>query len=265
MRMRSVQPSSPQPSDKVVIYGLVIKIELNGEIGKVVENLPLRQRVSVELSSGERYCIKPSNLAVFKSPEYAAKAAAFLRVKLAADQKAEKAATALQAEIRAAHARAAYGRVRAAARVLQGAWRDRRARCRVVAAVAIQRCERGQQQRVRAARPEDGGATSPAKAAVAAVGAAWASLTVGVSLFAAAAVATLLVIWVTAAAGLVAKTEQPQVPRASTPAASARRHFPRHRYGSETKYKTPEDRFSFVASTKIMAHPRLMFIEVLAL
>ena len=139
------------------------------------------------MPSGELCCIKPNYLCIFTPHEFAAKAAAFLRVKLAADQKAEKAATALQAEIRAAHARAAYGRARAAARVLHGAWCDRRAHRRAVAAVAIQRCERGQQQRVRAARPEDGGATSPAKAA--AVGAVWASFAAGMFLLASVVVA----------------------------------------------------------------------------
>ena len=194
------------------------------------------QRVSVELPSGERYCIKPSNLYIFTPHEFAAKAAAFLRVKLAADQKAEKAATAIQAEIRAAHARAAYGRARTAARVLQGAFCDRRAHRRAVATVAIQQCERGHQQRVRAARPEDEGTTTSVQAAaIAAVGAAWASFAVGVSFLTAAVVAALLAIWTTAAAVLAAKTAQSQAPRASAPAASARRHIPRQRYGLETK------------------------------
>ena len=171
--MRLAQPPSFQPSDSVVIFGLVNQTKLNGKVGEVVKCLPKRQRISVELPSGERWCIKLSNLYIFTPHEFAAKAAAFLRVKLAADQKAEKAATALQAEIRAAHARAAYGRARTAARVLQGAWCDRRAHRRAVAAVAIQRCERGHQQRVRAARPEDEGTTTSAQAAaIAAVGAA---------------------------------------------------------------------------------------------
>ena len=234
--MRLAQRPSLQPSDSVVIYGLVNQTKLNGEVGKVVKCLPTRQRVSVELPSGERYCIKPSNLYIFTPHEFAAKAAAFLRVKLAADQKAEKAATAIQAEIRAAHARAAYGRARTAARVLQGAWCDRRAHRRAVAAVAIQRCERGHQQRVRAARPEDEGTTTSAQAAaIAAVGAAWASFAAGVSFLTAAVVAALLAIWTTAAAVLAAKTSQSQAPRASAPAASARRHIPRQRYGLETK------------------------------
>ena len=119
--------------------------------------------------------------------------------------------------------------------------------------MTIQRCECGHQQRMRAARPEDEGTTTSAQAAaIAAVGAAWASFAVGVSFLTAAVVAALLAIWTTAAAVLAAKTSQSQAPRASAPAASARRHIPRQRYGLETKLNSARRRFSFVASIQII-------------
>ena len=85
--------------------------------------------------------------------------------------------------------------------------------------MTIQRCECGHQQRVRAARPEDEGATFPAKAAP--VGAVWASFAAGIFLLTASVMA-VEVAWATAA-GLAAKTAQSEAPRVPRPRPQPRR------------------------------------------